>query len=109
MRWDLRSESSSSVILDHSEFPMVRELGSDHNKLHCQLLIMFLCLPSEIWLSLLTGLAVFDWSRPSWRQELCHRLKQPSYSLVRVVLLRHGQAYEVGEHAGDLPHVKVEV
>lgn len=70
---------------------------------------MFLCLFFEIWLFLLIGLVVFDWSRFFWRQELCYRLKQFFYFLVRVVFLRYGQVYEVGEYVGDLLYVKVEV
>ena len=43
---------------------VVRQLGSNGAKLHCLLLIMFLCLGFTVWLFLvLTGLGVPDWSR----------------------------------------------
>lgn len=69
MRWDLRSQSCSSGVLDYPLLAVLGELGSNGAILHWLLLIMFLHLPFAIWLSLvLAGLGVPCWSRPPrWR------------------------------------------
>ena len=60
-------------MLVYPGLDVVGELGSVHAKLYFILLLMLLCLPFTIWLSLvLTGLGVLHWSRPSCRQvEIC--------------------------------------
>ena len=52
---------------------MAGELGPDGAKLYWLLLLMLLCLPLIIWLSVvLSDLGVSNWNLPSWRQEeLC--------------------------------------
>jgi len=64
IRLDFRSESCSSGVLVYPELAIVGELGSDSVKLHWLLLIIFLCLPFSLCLSLaLGGLDAPDWSR----------------------------------------------
>jgi hypothetical protein len=58
MRWDFRSESCFSGVLE-----LVGELDSDFAKWHWFLLLTFFGLPLTLWLSLvLTGLAISDCS-----------------------------------------------
>jgi hypothetical protein len=63
MRFDFKSESCFSGVSVYPGLAVVEELSSDYAKQPCCLLLMFLCLPLAIWLSLvLVGLAVSDWS-----------------------------------------------
>jgi hypothetical protein len=50
-------------MLGYPQLSMVRELGSNGAKIYWLLLIMFLCLPLAVWLSLvLAGLGISVWS-----------------------------------------------
>jgi hypothetical protein len=61
MSCDCRSESCFSGVLGYPWLVVMGELGSYGVEWDWFLLLMFLCLPFTIWLSLvLTGLAVFD-------------------------------------------------
>ena len=59
MRWDFRSLCCFSDVLVYPELAVVGELGSGGAELHWVLLLMILCLPLAICLSLvLTSLGV---------------------------------------------------
>ena len=61
MRCDFKSRSYFSDVLGHPGLAVVEELGSDGAMLPWFLLVMFLCLPFAIWLSLVSaGLTVSD-------------------------------------------------
>ena len=61
MRYDFKPNSCFSGVLDYLELFVVGELGSDVAMWPWFLLVMFLCLPFAIWLSLvLAGVAVSD-------------------------------------------------
>ena len=63
MRSDFRSESYFSSVIVYPGLAMMVELGSDDAMFLWFLLLMFLCLPPAIWLSLmLPTLAICDWS-----------------------------------------------
>ena len=56
-------------MLGYSGLALVGELGSSVVKIYCLLLLMYLCLPHTIWLSLvLTGLNISLWSLPHVQQ-----------------------------------------
>ena len=73
MRWDFKLESCFSGVLEYPGLVVARELVSDGAELHWLLLLMFLCLPLAIWLSLvLTSLGVSYKCPPLWWPvELC--------------------------------------
>jgi hypothetical protein len=63
VRCDFKSKFCFSSVMGNPGIAMVRELGSDDAKSPWFLLLMFLHLPSAIWLSLvLPALTTSDWS-----------------------------------------------
>ena len=61
-RWDFRSDSWFSGVLGYPGLAVVGHLGYDDSNWHWFLLLMFLCLPLDIWLSLmLTDLVISNW------------------------------------------------
>ena len=52
MRWDCKSVSCFSGVLGDARLTVVGDLGSDGAKVYWCLLLIILCLPLAIWLSL---------------------------------------------------------
>jgi hypothetical protein len=79
MKSDFKSESCFSSVAGYPGLAMVRELGSDDASYPWFLLLIFLCLPFTIWLSLVLPVLTFsDWSLSLLRSWVCQNSLESS-------------------------------